>query len=91
MSAQTENTVIKTNLKIEISSISNGHPWDGRSEWCRVHAIAATEQELNDFIEEQANFFFHVWIKDAGQNAAVLYKPKTASAPWFDDPKAQSH
>lgn len=61
------------------------HPWRGSSDWDQMVVQATDGDHLERLISDAENKFWHVWIRDQDQNAAVMYKPHMADAQWHDE------
>jgi len=64
----------------------NRHPWTDEKGWDHLEVRADSRAELDTLIEAARRKFWEVWICDAEQRMALLYKPSGALAPWEDSP-----
>lgn len=61
-----------------------GHPWTGEPGWDLLHLRAPSIERLDEMIDEAERKFWHVWIRDQQQVAAVCYKPAGQAAQWHE-------
>lgn len=62
-----------------------GHPWSASPGWDQLVIGASDAAVLGLMVRDAERKHWQVWILDASQRQAVLYKPAGAMSAWQDD------